>query len=362
MTPTPSILLLSALLALSAVAALNLLITELRAARADSSPAGENAGDRNGSWLPGGSVLDAAGPGRRWTPFVVRWVAAGAVAVLVGWATGWPVAAVACAALVVAWPVLTGGRRAERRDIDVLEAIVTWTQGLRDTVGGGASLEQAIGVSVEGAPPVLRPGLEQVRSRMMLRQPLDSALRPLQGVPGADFVVAALILAARRRGDRLPDVLSGIVATSAHEVAQRRQIMAARAGIHRSVQIIMAVTAGILAWMATVGAAYMAPYDSLSGQGVLAVVIAILSAGFIWLLRLDATSTGPGFLSDTELSARQHRIIDSLARPPAATPITPITSPTAVATSSAAGARPVSSLGNGVDAGETAYPQQVRPW
>ncbi|MCE0538624.1 type II secretion system F family protein [Kineosporia rhizophila] len=361
MTLTPSVLLLSALLALSALAALNLLITEMRAARADSSPADKDAGSHGGSWRQGGSVLDGAGAGqgRGWTSFVVRLVAAGAVAVLVGWATGWPVAAVACAALVVAWPVLTSGRRAERRDIDVLEAIVTWTQGLRDTVGGGASLEQAIGVSVEGAPPVLRPGLEQVRSRMMLRQPLDSALRPLQGVPGADFVVAALILAARRRGDRLPDVLSGIVATSAHEVAQRRQIMAARAGIHRSVQIIMAVTAGILAWMATVGAAYMAPYDSLSGQGVLAVVIAILSAGFIWLLRLDATSTGPGFLSDSELSVRQHRIIDSLARPPAATPLP---SPTVGVTSSAAVAYPATSFSSGVDADEAAYPQQVRPW
>ncbi len=186
-----------------------------------------------------------------------------------------------------------------------------WTQGLRDTVAGGASLEQAVGVSVEGAAPALRPALEQVRSRMLVRHPLDAALQPLQDVPGADFVAAALTLAARRRGDRLPDVLSGIVSTCAQEVAQRRQILAARAGIHRSVQIIMAITVAILAWMATIGAAYMAPYDDATGQGVLALVIAVIAAGFLWLARLDSTVSGPRFFT-ADLTSSDHRVITAL--------------------------------------------------
>ncbi|GAB3284074.1 type II secretion system F family protein [Kineosporia babensis] len=309
MTFEPYTLLTSALLAFSLVAVVNLLVNELRGHLAPASS--EQQRD-----LAGRTGFREPGVGRAWVPLVVRIVAAVAVAALVGWFTGWPVAALACAVAVMAWPVLGGGRRGERHDIEVLEAIVVWTQGLRDTVAGGASLEQAIGVSVEGAPEVLRPSLQEVRSRMLVRQTLDHALRPLQAVPGADFVVAALILAARRRGDRLPDVLSGIVTTSAHEVAQRRQILAARAGIHRSVQIIIGVTVAILVWMATVGAAYMAPYDSWSGQGVLAIVMAVLAAGFIWLIRLDTTSTIAGFLADKRLSAREHQIVMTLARRP----------------------------------------------
>jgi tight adherence protein B len=68
-------------------------------------------------------------------------VLAGLLALVV---TRWPVAAVGVAALVIAWPVMFGGGRAERAQIDRLEALVMWTEALRDTVTARASLEQAI--------------------------------------------------------------------------------------------------------------------------------------------------------------------------------------------------------------------------
>ena len=71
--------------------------------------------------------------------------------------TRWPVAAVGLAALVVLWPQLFGGRSAEQRQIASLEALVTWTESLRDTIAAHASLEQAIPASTVNAPPLIRP-------------------------------------------------------------------------------------------------------------------------------------------------------------------------------------------------------------
>ncbi|GLY19948.1 hypothetical protein Kisp01_69620 [Kineosporia sp. NBRC 101677] len=321
------ILAISALCSVSIVTAGTMLFNELRGhevlpdgpdtgqASGRAAFPGSNPGKSTGSWGKGGERWGRVVGGlavRTWA----RIAAAIAVAGLVLWVTRWPVAAAACAGMVLAWPRFTAGRREEREEIAVLEAVLVWTQNLRDTVAGGASLEQAIGVSIEKTPAALRPGLEQVRGRLLVRQPLDVALTPLRDVPGADFVTAALMLAARRRGDRLPDVLSGIVATCAQEVAQRRQVLASRAGIHRSVQIIIMVTLGILAWMATIGAAYMAPYDSVQGQGVLAVVIAVIAGGFVWLARLDTTVSGLCFFTPA-LSASEDRLIASLAHWPA---------------------------------------------
>ncbi|MBT0774273.1 type II secretion system F family protein [Kineosporia sp. J2-2] len=321
--PGPTgVLVLSGLLAVSVVAAANMLFTELRGL------------PRHHGEAPRWWRLRANG---------VRGLSAAVPAVTAWWVSGWPVAGAACAALVTAWPAVAGGRRAERRQIEVLEAVVSWSQGLRDTVAGGASLEQAISVSVEGASPVLQPALEEVRSRMLVREPLDAALQPLAQAPGADVVVAALVLAARRRGDRLPEVLSGIVDTCAQEVGQRRQILANRAGIHRSVQIIVGVTVLIFAYLATFGAAYMAPYDSFTGQLVLAAVVAVIGAGFTWLARLGTTTAVPRFL--TELTPGEQRVVQILAGSTAHAPgfqrgTTSTSDPASSATAAAVPTRP----------------------
>ncbi|MBT0774208.1 type II secretion system F family protein [Kineosporia sp. J2-2] len=322
----------SVLSAVLIVAAVSMLVLELRGYAVDEPVGQRSAGRGHG---PSSGAGDGFGTATKETVRLAflgtlwgRVVVAAVVTALAWWGTGWPVAAASCALGVLAWPVFVKGRRRERGEIAVLEAVVVWTQSLRDTVAGGASLEQAIGVSVDQAPSVLREPLEQVRSRMLVRHPLEVALTPLQELQGADFVVAALMLAARRRGDRLSDVLSGMVATSAQEVAQRRQVLAARAGIQRSVHIIMVVTVAILAWMATVGDAYMRPYDTLAGQVVLACVIALIAAGFVWLARLNSSAAGARFfVSGTAgasgRSAAENRAVAGLAQHPAAAPAAP---------------------------------------
>ena len=52
-----------------------------------------------------------------------------------------------------------GGTGEERRAIERLEALATWTEALRDTIAGAVGLEQAIPATAVNAAPAIKPGL-----------------------------------------------------------------------------------------------------------------------------------------------------------------------------------------------------------
>jgi tight adherence protein B len=189
-------------------------------------------------------------------------IAVGVVTLLL---TRWPVAALGLAALVVAWPRLFGGARAEQQQINRLEALVVWTESLRDTVGGHASLEQAIPVTAQGAPPLIRSALLRLVGQLRARLPLDKALLSLAAElddASADLVLAALILNVQRRGDGLGQVLSGLAVAAREELDMRQRISADRAGLRRGVQIVVLMTIGFGAFLILLGGAYVRPYDT----------------------------------------------------------------------------------------------------
>ena len=100
-----------------------------------------------------GVSVDPTRPPRRWARALTqarsatgmaRIGAAAAVGIVALLLTRWPVAAAAGVALVLAWPYLFGGVRAEQAQIARLDALAIWTESLRDAVAANASLEQAM--------------------------------------------------------------------------------------------------------------------------------------------------------------------------------------------------------------------------
>jgi tight adherence protein B len=214
--------------------------------------------------------------------------------------TRWPVAAAATAALIGFWPHLFGGTAAERAQIVRLEALVVWTESLRDTIVAHASLEQAIPVSTAHCPTVIRPALTRLAGQIRARAPLDVALLGLAGElddPSADLVCAALILNVRRRGDRLAEVLTGLAVAAREELDLRRRISAGRAGLRRGVQIVVAMTIAFAAFLIVFGGAYVRPYGSSAGQAALLVVVGMFATGFAWLRRLSAADPAEAYLA-----------------------------------------------------------------
>jgi tight adherence protein B len=230
-----------------------------------------------------------------------RLLAAIAVGIATIWATGWPVAALAGAALVLSWPALFGGAAAEARRIDSLEALVVWTESLRDMVSAHASLEQAIPATTSGAPELIRPSLIRLVGRIRAQVPLQRALRMMAGElddPSAGLVIMTLILNVRRRGTRLTDVLTGLTTSAREELEMRRRITAERAQLRRGVQLIVGVTVVVAVFLVVANPAYVAPYGSVQGQAVLLLVVGIFAVSFIRMRRISAEPPVPAVLLD----------------------------------------------------------------
>lgn len=261
-----------------------------------------------------GRTLKSPGTGRR----VGAAVLAGTGVLVL---TRWPVAALGLAALVALWPKLFGGRRAEEQQTGRLEALVVFTESLRDTIAAHAGLEQAIPAAAANAPTVLRPALVQLIGQIRARVPMDKALLGLAAElddPSADTVIAALMLNVRRRGDRLGDVLTGLATTAREELEMRSRVTAGRVEVRRGVQIVVAVTVGMTVFLAVFSRTYIAPYATPTGQAALGVVIGIFAVGFGWLRRLSGMTPVAPFLArpDQTPNPKDTALVVALTTPP----------------------------------------------
>jgi Flp pilus assembly protein TadB len=238
----------------------------------------------------------------------VRGLAALAGGVIVLIATRWVPAAIGAFLLVLAWRGL-GGAASERRAMARLEALATWTEALRDTIAGAVGLEQAIPSSVRVAAPAIREPLVRLVDRLHTRMPLPDALRRFADDlddPGADLIIAALIINSRLRGPGLRDLLSALADSVREELDMRRKVNAERRSTRRSVQIVVAVSVGLALGMAIFNRGYVSVYDGPIGQIVLTVVVALYAAAFLWLRKLARFDTperlivsqAPGLPSD----------------------------------------------------------------
>ena len=210
---------------------------------------------------------------------------AGALVLL---ATGWVVGGIGAALLVLGWRSLTGAG-SERRAMARLEALATWTESLRDTIAGAVGLEQAIPASLRVAAPSLQEPLARLVDRLHTRVPMPEALRRFADDlddPGADLIIAALIINARLRGPGLRDLLGELSASVREELDMRRKVNAERRSTRRSAQIVVGVSVGLAIGLALFNKGYVKGYDTVLGQLVLVVVVAMYGAGFIWMRKL----------------------------------------------------------------------------
>ncbi len=220
--------------------------------------------------------------------------------------TRWVVAGIGIALLAYSWRGLSGAA-SERRSMSRLEGLATWTESLRDTIAGAVGLEQAIPASTRVADASIREPLARLVNRLHTRVPMHMALRRFAedlDDPSADMIIAALIINSRLRGPGLRDLLGALANSVREELDMRRKINASRRSTRRSVQIVIAVSVLMAVGLAVLDHRFLQPYDSVFGQLVLAVIVAIYALGIIWLRKLarfempqrllGAASTVPG--------------------------------------------------------------------
>ncbi|MFI0411180.1 type II secretion system F family protein [Actinomadura sp. 3N508] len=211
--------------------------------------------------------------------------------------TGWPVAAVAVAAGAYALPPMLSGRAPQRR-IARLEALAQWSRRLAEMIGASRGLEQALADSFRVAPAPIRPQVQVLAGRLNNHADTEQALRAFADElddPIGDLIACALLLAARRRGPGTREALSLLADAVEQEVIVRRDVEAERAGLRTTLIVIVASVAVLSALFAS-SHTLAAPYGTPLGQGVLAAVAAIYTAGLVWMQRLAVLSTGTRFL------------------------------------------------------------------
>jgi Flp pilus assembly protein TadB len=220
------------------------------------------------------------------------------LAAVLAWViTGWPVAALAAAIGVGLGPRVLSNR-AEKRRIERIEALEQWCRQLADTLTGAAGLEQALRASAREAPEPVRAQVQSLARRLDSGIGTEDALRMFAGEitdPVADMIAAALILAIQAHGHGLADMLTRLARTVARDVAAQREIDAERAGHRTTARWVAVILAGYTAF-AVIDRTYVAPFRTLTGQLVLALVAALYGMALWWLHRLASPPAPSLFL------------------------------------------------------------------
>ncbi|MFE5029888.1 type II secretion system F family protein [Streptomyces sp. NPDC056656] len=181
-------------------------------------------------------------------------------------------------------PWLLSPDQATKVRIGQLEGLSEWTQRLAGLLRLGMGLEQAMISSRKAPPEEVAEQVITLSDRLRMGWRPEEALRAfgdeLDDVT-ADKIVAALILAVTARGDGLASALEELAAGVREEVAKKRNTEADRAKPRTTVRWMTLITLGVIVAGFFVPS-YTAPYATLLGQ----LVLAMLTAGFVATLAL----------------------------------------------------------------------------
>ncbi len=212
--------------------------------------------------------------------------------------TRWPIAMIAAVLAVLFLPQVTSSRP-DRQRAAMLEGLEQWTRRLSDMLTASRGLEEALETSARQAPAAIGQPVSALSRRLAARADTEAALRAFArdlNDPAGDRIAAALIIATGRRGGAARDVLNALAVMLARDVAMRREIEADRVQHRTTVKWLAFFVVGFTAF-AVVNRSYSAPYGTVPGQVVMAIVVALYAGGLLWLHHLGAVPVPGWFLA-----------------------------------------------------------------
>lgn len=272
---------------------LGVLLLALGLRRRDSGPARPDAHPhrRTVSW----AVL---------LPANRRPLVAGLAGGLLVWlVTGWLVAVPVVPLLAVGVPALLRPP-APAAAIARLEALQEWTRSLAGVLTVGVGLEQALITSARSAPTPIATEVAGLAARLRARTPTPEALRWFADQLNdatADLIVLSLTRAATKRGQGLAAILESLAGSVAHEVSIRRSVEAERAKLRTTTRAVTAITLLVMGGLFATGT-YVAPYRTLLGSLVLALLLACYVGALLWMRRLGTPRAPSRLIVDSTLT------------------------------------------------------------
>lgn len=252
-------------------------------------------------------VKDARTPTSWWARGQAR-MAGAVVAGLGVWLfTGWLTGGLVTVAVVLGLPWLLNTSGSGKTQIDKLEAIEEWVRRMSDIHTVGVSLEATIQRSLETVPKAIREDVQLLVSRQQAGWVPQDAYRAFADDLNdamVDEVVALLILHVEDRGSGLSKAMRELADALQHEVLARREVEADRQKPRTNDRWVTIFCLGIFGITAFSGS-YVEPYNTLTGQLVLAFVAVAFVLVKIWMRRMAVLQPAPRFLSPADRSGGQ---------------------------------------------------------
>ncbi len=237
------------------------------------------------------------GPGRLPT------LLAGTVAGLLGgvgvWLlTGWPVLPLAAVVAGFLLPRAWFSRADVQAQAARSEAVAEIAASLRDAVRGGLGVTEALGALAAWGPPALRRELGELAAEasvLGLADALGNLARRL-GDPLADLLATTLALNHRLGGRNLAEVLVDLAAAIRAEAQTLRELRARQAQQRLSAKLVAAAPFAILLLIRQTNPDYLTPFRTVIGQGVLALAVLLVVAGYAAMVALARPPAGTRLL------------------------------------------------------------------
>lgn len=232
----------------------------------------------------------------------VRGLLAAVVGAVVWLVTGWPVAGVALAALVVFLPWLFAAGRISAQRVERLEAIEDWLRGLADALGPGTTgLVSALQNSARDVPAVIAGEVTTLAQRLRTWDVQDALLAFAEDIDDqVGDTAAAGLCVAYQQGAGVAELLKILAGQIADEVTARRAAEADRARRRSTARVLLILWGLMFTGFALFGSAtYTGVYRTVPGQIVLALVLGMVAVALIWLRRLGLEPRAPRFLTTT---------------------------------------------------------------
>ena len=213
----------------------------------------------------------------------------GAVLAFGAWyATGWPVAALIGLTAGVMGPMMWRAPRKRRAFTDEIEAYSQWTEQIRDLVAASGSLFEAVTLTAEQAPLLLRPKVVQMASiarTLGLPAGLDWFAAEMDS-PFADRLVLGMKI-AWDSGARVSEAFESTARAMRTEVEMRRRNEVANARAWTQVIAMVGVTVGSVLFMFVFNKPFFDPFGSTIGQATLLAVGVLIFGNIYWVLKLS---------------------------------------------------------------------------
>lgn len=200
--------------------------------------------------------------------------------------TGWPVAAIAGASLGAAAPGLVERARTEREWVRRIEALTDLAARVRDALRAGIGIRDSL-AQVASAPSPIGSELKRLAAETKVSG-LGEAAATFGERMGKDgeLVASALALSERVGARNTSEVLDALAEALEARAATIREAKAHQARARLSARIVAAVPLLLVLGIRHTNPAYLAPFDTVLGQVVLALALALIGAGYFTMVRI----------------------------------------------------------------------------